>query len=113
MKYSPTGRKSVLRGGLDADICSLERFQPWPINFYTNVSTKCIFIKSLCHEEGQVVYDNGNRNRDTTCKCDYTKGYDFVVKPKKICFCIPWEEDCSCYIKTCPDSTFNLSPGKF
>ncbi|CAC5373141.1 unnamed protein product [Mytilus coruscus] len=107
------GRKNVLRGGLDADICSPERYQPWPIKFYTNVSTNCIFHMSLCNEEGQVVYHNGNRTTDTTCKCDYAKGYDFLVKPRNPCFCVPSKEDCSCYLKTCLDSTFKLSPAHF
>ncbi|CAG2199073.1 unnamed protein product [Mytilus edulis] len=104
------GRKHVLRGGLDADICSSERYQPWPIIFYTNVSTNCIFLKSACNEEGQVVYDNGNRNTDITCRCDYTRGYDFIVKPRNRCFCVPSEEDCSCHLKTCHKATDKLSP---
>ncbi|XP_071150395.1 uncharacterized protein [Mytilus edulis] len=104
------GRKHVLRGGLDADIRSSERFQPWPITFYTNVSTNCIFLKSKCNEEGQVLYGNGNRNTDATCRCDYTRGYDFLKKPRNPCFCIPSEEDCSCYLKKCPDSPFKLAP---
>lgn len=103
------GRKNVLRGGLDADICATERFQPWPIKYYTNVSTNCIFLKSKCNEEGQVLYGNGNRNYDTSCRCDYTRGYDFLMKPRNPCFCIPSEEDCSCYSKVCPESTFRLS----
>ncbi|CAG2194443.1 unnamed protein product [Mytilus edulis] len=93
------GRKNVLRGGLDADVCSLDRYQPWPLTYYTNVSTNCIFLKATCNEEGQVVHDKGNRNTDITCKCDYTKGYDFLVKPRNPCFCIPSEEDCSCFLK--------------
>lgn len=107
------GRKGVLRGGLDADICSFERYQPWPIKFYTNVSTNCIFRKSGCYEEGQVVYSNGNRNKDNTCRCDYTRSYNFLVKPQNPCFCVPSLEDCSCYLKTCKDSQYGLSPGNF
>ncbi|CAG2239834.1 unnamed protein product [Mytilus edulis] len=103
------GRKHVLRGGLDADICSFERYQPWPITFYTNVSTNCIFLKSACNEEGQVVYDNGNRNTDITCRCDYTRGYDFLNKPQNPCFCEPSKEDCSCFLKTCPKASDKLS----
>ncbi|CAC5377872.1 unnamed protein product [Mytilus coruscus] len=111
--FLKSGRKHVIRGGLDADICSTERYQPSSINFYTNVSTNCIFLKSACNEEGQVVNDNRNRNTDTTCRCDYTNGYNFLVKPRNPCFCIPSEEDCSCYLKTCLDSTFKLSPAHF
>ncbi|CAG2235184.1 unnamed protein product [Mytilus edulis] len=105
------GRKSVLRGGLDADICSSRRFQPWPITFYTNVSTNCIFLKSICNEEGQLIYRKGNRNLDTSCRCDYTRGYNFLFKPRNSCFCVPSKEDCSCYLKKCPKSTDMLSPG--
>ncbi|CAC5410853.1 TTN [Mytilus coruscus] len=105
-----TAQKNVLRGGLDADTCSLERYQPWPIKFYTNVSTNCIFLKSTCNEEGQVIYDKGNRNTDATCRCDYTRGYDFLVKSLNPCFCVPSKEDCSCYLKTCPKSNDKLSP---
>ncbi|XP_063411258.1 uncharacterized protein LOC134694191 [Mytilus trossulus] len=104
------GRKNVLRGGLDADICSPERYQPWPITFFTNASTNCIFLKSLCNEEGQVIYDKGNRNIDTSCRCDYTRGYNFLFKPRNSCFCVPSKEDCSCYLKKCPKSTDMLSP---
>lgn len=110
--YFNTGRKHVLRGGLDADVCSSNRYQPWPITFYSNASTNCIFLKSRCNEEGQIVYDEGSRNMDNTCVCDYTSGYDFLVKPRHPCFCVPSEEDCSCYLKTCPDSSVNLAPGK-
>ncbi|CAG2188075.1 unnamed protein product [Mytilus edulis] len=104
------GRKNVLRGGLDADICSSERYQPWPITFYTNVSTNCIFLKSVCKEEGQVIYGKGNRNIDATCRCDYKRGYDFLVRTLNPCFCIPSKEDCSCYVKTCLNATGKLSP---
>ncbi|CAC5362191.1 OBSCN [Mytilus coruscus] len=103
------GRKNVLRGGLDADICSSERYQPWPIKFYTNVSTNCIFLKTACNEEGQLLHGKGNRNTDTTCRCDYTGGYDFLIKPQNLWFCVPSEEDCSCYLKTCQDSRYVLS----
>ncbi|XP_071138933.1 uncharacterized protein [Mytilus edulis] len=108
--FHQPGRKSVLRGGLDADICSEERYHPWPIKFYTNVSTGCIFLKSACNEEGQVLYGNGNRHTDISCRCDYTRGYDFLVKPRNPCFCVPAEEDCLCYVKTCVDSKYMLSP---
>ncbi|XP_076089957.1 uncharacterized protein LOC143061987 [Mytilus galloprovincialis] len=103
-------RRAVLRGGIDAEVCSVERFQPFPIRFYTNVSTNCIFFKSFCNEDGQVVYDHGNRNTDTTCRCDYRRGYTFLVSPKNPCFCKPSQEDCSCYLKTCLNTSRILSP---
>ncbi|CAG2219098.1 unnamed protein product [Mytilus edulis] len=33
------------------------------------------------------------------------KGYAFIKRPKYNCSCIPSEEDCSCYVSTCPDSS--------
>ncbi|CAC5404652.1 unnamed protein product [Mytilus coruscus] len=108
--FQQPGRKAVLRLGIDADICSKERYQPFPIRFYTNASTNCIFLKSFCNEEGQVVYDHGNRNSDATCKCDYRQGYDFLVRPNTPCFCKPSQEDCSCYLKICSNSSHILSP---
>ena len=75
-----------------------------------------VYEKSLCNEEGQIVFKNGTKISDRTCRCDYSRGYDFVVKSKDGCECIPSEEDCSCYHKTCQtgfilslgESTFNL-----
>lgn len=61
-----SGRKLVLRGGIDAVICSIERYQPFPLNFYTNACTNCIFSKSLCNDDGQVLNEQGNRNNDAT-----------------------------------------------
>ncbi|CAC5425689.1 unnamed protein product [Mytilus coruscus] len=37
----------------------------------------------------------------TTCGCNSSKGYRFVIKPRNNCFCIPSEEDCICYKVTC------------
>ncbi|CAC5421079.1 unnamed protein product [Mytilus coruscus] len=109
--FQQPGRKSVLRGGIDAVLCSLERYQPFSIRFYTNVSTNCIFMKSFCNEEGQVVYDHGNRITDITCRCDYRRDFDFLVKPNNPCFCKPSQEDCSCYFKTCSNTSHVLSKG--
>lgn len=112
VNLSIIGKKSVLRGGIDAVFCSVERYQPFPLRLYTNASTNCIFLRSLCNEEGQVEYDNGTRNRDSMCRCDYRQGYDFLVQPNKPCFCKPSVEDCSCYYKLCVNSSQILSPGK-
>ncbi|CAC5424761.1 unnamed protein product [Mytilus coruscus] len=69
----------------------------------TNESmSDCIFAKSLCSEEGQIVYEDGSTKDDTTCRCDYTRNYSFIKTPRHFCFCIPTEEDCSCYIQSCP-----------
>jgi hypothetical protein len=99
----------VLVGQLHGVPCTKERFQP--VKYWTNGSYNCVYEKSLCNEEGQIVFKNGTKISDRTCRCDYSKGYDFVVKPKDGCECIPSEEDCSCYHKTC-QTGFILSPGE-
>lgn len=58
-------------------------------------------MKNKCHEIGQVIARNGSTTEDSSCRCDYTKGFDFVVKPKNACYCFPVAEDCSCYKKKC------------
>ncbi|CAC5370022.1 unnamed protein product [Mytilus coruscus] len=84
--------------------CDIGRYQP--IVFTTHGNSECNLIKSNCAGEGQVVYNNGSNSTDSACRCDYKKGYAFVSKPKNACFCIPSEEDCSCFSVTCPQ----LSP---
>ena len=98
-----------MRGGFDVDDCSVHRFQPRHILFYTNVRTDCLYQKSLCSEEGQVIDNNGNPNNDVGCRCDYTRGYAFT-KTRKKCSCVPSEEECSCYLKPCYEP-FVLSTG--
>lgn len=87
--------------------CSAGRFQP--IVFTTHGNSGCIFTKSKCAEEGHVVHNSSSFSSDTSCRCDYTKGYAFVSKPKNTCFCIPSKEDCTCFRVKCP----KLSPGEF
>lgn len=89
--------------------CSTNRFQP--ITFWSNRSTDCLYLKSPCSETGQLVLDNTSTIGDSTCRCDYTRHYAFVSPPRNLCFCTPSLEDCSCYIKQCPENT-TLSPGK-
>lgn len=110
LKYSIfifVGYKIQIIGSFERVPCANDRFQP--ITFWTN-SNLCKFGKSVCTDEGQVLFSLGTAKTDSTCRCDYTKGYDFVVRPKSSCFCFPSEEDCSCYIRNCP-SGFVLSPG--
>lgn len=71
----------------------------------------CIYTKSLCSEMGQIVNNVESSKEDRTCRCDYKKNYSFLKTPRNPCFCIPAEEDCSCYIKSCPVN-FTLSAGK-
>lgn len=61
----------------------------------------------MCDDEGQIIHNPGSPSTDTACRCDYTKGYAFISSPANRCFCIPSEEDCSCFRVTC----IKLSPG--
>lgn len=73
--------------------------------------SKCVFSKSTCTEEGQILHSNGTTKTDKTCRCDYTKGYAYVKIPKTTCYCDPTREDCSCYKKPCGENKV-LTAGK-
>lgn len=103
------GTKLQVLGSLEPVQCASNRYQPG--TFWTNGSNNCKFEKSLCADEGQISFSSGTTTEDRTCRCDYTKGYDFVITPHNTCYCMPIEEDCSCFIRHCP-SRFVLSPGK-
>ncbi|XP_076108934.1 uncharacterized protein LOC143076921 [Mytilus galloprovincialis] len=96
---SSIGSKLVFQPLFNLAKCNVERFQP--IVFTTHGNSKCILRKSECSEEGQVVYSNESSSIDTVCRCDYTRGYAHVSKPQNRCFCIPSEEDCSCFKVEC------------
>ncbi|CAG2211278.1 unnamed protein product [Mytilus edulis] len=101
------GCKRIYAGDFTRANCTRERFQPF--KFRTNESmSDCIYSKSICSENGQIVYIDDSRKYDRTCRCDYKRNYSFVKTPRHLCYCIPTEEDCSCYIKSCP-TNFNLS----
>ncbi|XP_071128153.1 uncharacterized protein [Mytilus edulis] len=95
--YIRSGSKLVILGSLNRKMCAFNRYQPFI--FWTNGSSECIFQKSLCSGEGQII-DKLTRT-DTTCRCDYMRGYSFVIQPKNILYCVPSKEDCSCYNKQC------------
>ncbi|CAC5383012.1 unnamed protein product [Mytilus coruscus] len=101
------GNKYVLRGRLDFTPCATDRYQP--IRLWSNASSQCIYKKSQCIGNGQIMHRNGTEESDTSCRCDYTRGFDFINKPKNASFCIPSEEDCSCHKKKCPHNGV-LSP---
>ncbi|XP_052078287.1 uncharacterized protein LOC127716069 isoform X4 [Mytilus californianus] len=92
---------------LDSRPCGPERFQPFSL--LPNTSSRCVTRKSQCNREGQVVYSNGTTTDDRSCRCNYIDNFVFVTKPKKKCYCIPSEEDCSCYSKAC-DVDYYLTP---
>ncbi|CAG2246546.1 unnamed protein product [Mytilus edulis] len=105
---SLVGFEFILTGNLDGSQCKKFRYQP--IRFLTNESSECIFKKSSCNDEGLIVHKEGNSTSDKTCRCDYTRGYAFVDRPKRECYCDPNTEDCSCYRKQCNINQV-LTPG--
>ncbi|XP_076084378.1 uncharacterized protein LOC143055120 [Mytilus galloprovincialis] len=96
---SSIGSKLVFQPLFNLAECNSGRYQP--IVFTTHGNSECIYSQSKCTEEGQVVFSNGSARTDNTCRCDYTKGYAFVTRPKNSCFCNPSYEDCSCFRDTC------------
>ncbi|CAG2188188.1 unnamed protein product [Mytilus edulis] len=99
LDLSRIGSKLVFQPLFNLAECDAERYQP--IVFTTHGNSECIYSKSKCADEGQVVYSNGSSSADTACRCDHTNGYAFVTRPKNSCFCKPSEEDCSCVRVTC------------
>lgn len=95
---------------LDRRPCGSERFQPFSLR--SNFSNRCVMRKSHCNGEGQVVYNKGTTTYDISCRCNYNIKFAFVSNPKSRCFCIPSQEDCSCYKKECPVDQY-LTPGKY
>ncbi|XP_071161095.1 uncharacterized protein [Mytilus edulis] len=105
-KVTGPGSYAVLdsiTGNVDSKKCPPDRYQPRPM--FSNVGNKCVYEKSVCNEEGQVVYTNGSRSEDRTCRCDYNRGYTFESSPMDSCHCKPTQEDCSCYLNTCNNTS--------
>lgn len=105
-----SGYEFVISGMLDRRSCGSRRFQPFSLR--SNFSSRCVIRKSTCNEEGQVVYSNGSTTKDISCRCNYKIKFAFVSKTKSRCFCVPSQEDCSCYKKTCPVDQY-LTPGNY
>lgn len=108
-KTSFVGYKFVISGNPDRRKCKSSEYQPF--TFSTNGYSTCIFQKTDCNEEGQIIINNGSTKSDRRCRCDYTRGYNFINKPEHGCYCVSSFEDCSCYQKPCPPGLI-LSPGK-
>ena len=106
----PAGSSTILADtNLSFDSCRNDRYQPR--KFWSYEHNKCVYKKSLCSEEGQLIYSNGTYIVDRSCHCDYTKGYVFVKPPRHQCYCVPSREECGCILKQCPNKTYVLSPG--
>ena len=108
------GKRYVIIGSRTDSNCYSERYQPFI--FWSNETSDCVYQKSLCSEIGQTIYDRRSTREDSTCSCDYAKGYGFVTQPKNIKYCIPSKEDCSCYLVQCADnntlsSDYKCRPG--
>ncbi|VDH94818.1 Hypothetical predicted protein [Mytilus galloprovincialis] len=97
------GNRYVIRGNLDGEYCNENRYQPFI--FQTNKDNECAIQKSNCDEAGQIIYSNGSTTEDKSCRCDYSKSYAPIKKPSNPCYCVPSKEDCSCYLKLCPEKT--------
>ena len=94
---------------LGIDDCRNDRYQP--LKFWSYEHNKCVYKKSLCSEEGQLIYRNGTSIVDRSCHCDCTKGYVFAKPPLHQCYCVPSREECGCLLKQCPNASYVLSPG--
>lgn len=105
-----TGQKYVISGRRKNTNCSDDQYQPF--KFFSSKLSICAYAKSSCSEEGQIIFSEGTTKEDRSCGCDYSKGYTYLSTPKHQCFCTPKEEDCSCYIATCPNRASLLS-GEF
>ncbi|VDI12813.1 Hypothetical predicted protein, partial [Mytilus galloprovincialis] len=102
----------LYEGGLNSKHCPDDQYQPMPYaSNEDNKNDKCMYLKTRCNGEGQLIHDLSEKpDKDRTCRCDYSQGYDFVYKPRHRCYCIPTEEDCSCYRKPCNNNSTKLTP---
>lgn len=105
--FQRPGYRVTIRTNLHAGTCPGNLYQPF--TFFTNSSSNCELKRSFCSEEGQIVSGNGTTRTDRQCRCDYSLGYSYVNTPRNVCACLPSEEDCSCYRKTCSKHNI-LSP---
>ncbi|VDH92868.1 Hypothetical predicted protein [Mytilus galloprovincialis] len=108
----PAGSYVLYEGGLNSKHCPDDQYQPMPYaSNEDNKNDKCMYLKTQCNGEGQLIHDLSEKpDKDRTCRCDYSRGYDFVYKPRNRCYCIPTEEDCSCYQKPCNNNSTKLTP---
>lgn len=70
----------------------------------------CLYAKSICSEEGQLMLKEDSTKDDIKCRCDYENSYSYIKTPRNLCSCLPTQEDCSCHIKTCA-ANYSLSSG--
>ncbi|CAC5359809.1 unnamed protein product [Mytilus coruscus] len=109
--FEAPGQKLIVAGSFTGTLqgAPCENYFYQPFKFLSSGNSRCVYKKSYCNEEGQVIYGNGTQKTDSKCRCDYTRGYNFIIRPKHGCYCVPTAEDCYCYSKICP-SNYILSP---
>lgn len=105
------GYTYVFQPNPNRESCKISRYQPFI--FKTTGYSDCVFLKSLCKSEGQITYTNGTTRSERKCACNTDRGFQFVINPKNRCFCNPFSEDCSCYIKTNPKNSTIDWKGEF
>lgn len=88
------GSKYIWQPNFNRGECDEERYQPFI--FRTEGYTNCSFLKSRCYSEGQATFSNGSAKTDRQCYCDSNRGYVFVSSTHEN-YCLPSENDCSCY----------------
>lgn len=106
-----TGTFAVLNNlQIHFEPCIHQEFQPFVI--LSSEVYKCAYTKDSCAEKGQVIFSNGTERTNRRCRCDYRKGFSFVIQPKQHCYCDPIQEDCSCFLVDCGYNK-QLYSGKF
>ncbi|CAC5370839.1 unnamed protein product [Mytilus coruscus] len=84
--------------------CPKHLYQPFPVWSYE--ISDCEYEKSSCNGIGQILCGNGNTTADSTCGCDYKKGY--VINSQTKC-CSPSRlEECYCQYHTCENNLQEL-----
>lgn len=106
---SISGNKYVIKSVPAGEKCDTNKFQP--VKLWLNESSDCEFFKDKCSAQGQTIFRNLTTKEDRTCRCCLEMGFAYIRPPKNRCFCNPFQEDCSCYLKK-SSATKNISPGK-
>ncbi|CAC5418342.1 unnamed protein product [Mytilus coruscus] len=79
-------------------------------NASSHDSYACLFdehtdvFKESCTAQPSFVNDPST-TQDNNCRCDHIDSYAFLIQPRNKCYCIPSEEDCTCFRKKCPENS--------
>ncbi|CAG2193242.1 MIB [Mytilus edulis] len=77
--------------------CPKHLYQPYPV--WSNEISDCEYEKSSCNSIGQIPCGNGNTTADSTCGCNYKKGYIIIGITK--CCSPSTIEECYCQYYMC------------